>query len=340
MGTTPGTAPPKEARAHIAQQSWIVAQIGPSKVGKTTDMLYTANEHGFYIGRPGSMRGCLRILGWAPPLDRIEDAQDLEAIHEALKRRFETGGKIDQKKVVALRGVTTICIDDFGLAAERSKLKLEGRLSGWDLWGALGRLIQNIITFCSDLGYNVILGGHPKPPLKGEMGGMKLPTAELTASLPKHCDIVLLVGQDVMRAPHPYSYLCGPIGAPNWTTGDRNHVCPPNAPLNLAELLRLGDRELGMEFRVPRLAVMEAPGWSSMGSAEALISRISGKLVMMDASAEAEALTRVGRKLISEKIPPHQIVWAIRDIRDRVELMRSNENRLLNDFGLDFFGTT
>ena len=331
-------AQPQKGNSSIEERPWIAAQIGESKVGKTTDMLFTLNDGGYYFGRPGSFRPSLRLLGWIPDPDQMNDAQDLRSMHEALKRRFGDGLKPHPKTGLVPRGVG---IDDLSLAADATKAVLEKTLSGWDLWGALGNLLVDVIRFCNMMGLNTVISGHPRPPEKGEKGGFKLPTKELIKLIPKYCDLVVLVDEDVMREPHPYSYKCGPKGAPGWITGDRNAVCPPSAPLNLAEILRLADRTSGVPFRLPRLRAMESPTWSPWGSAEDVVVRFSEKiLTATDPVMEDKVLSGVGRRLIEQKVPPAQIAWILRDLRDRVELDRANENRLLNDFGLNLFGAS
>jgi len=299
-------------QARLSAAQLVVVNYGHSKYGKTTDLLYSF-PNALYIGNIRGLRSAIDVVGWTPLL--IKDSMDLGSITTEMR-------KIRTAKI---KNITAVICDDLSLAAKRSQYKLEGSYSGWDLWRELENLFAALILIGTELGFDLGFSAHlrePKINAQGVVttpGGPDMPTLKMSLELPKHCDLVLRSDPDPLRRPWPVSYSVGMTAHSSWITGDRLGVCPPKSPMNTAEILRAGGREIA-----------RAPGVEWI---EAFVAAASATI--LGGAPDIAVLTEYATKLRERGKPDWQIAWFLRDTFDRVEIRKNSPKfQRMQSFGL------
>jgi hypothetical protein len=323
---------------------------GPSKYGKTTDLLYSF-PNAYYLAAPGALKPSEGVVGFTVPPENIFDAKGLP----------EAGRKIEEVaklkclkcagagKILNGAGVQTclVCqgtgkrygevgVDDFSLLAERSASELEGRnLTGYKFWGALRDEVLDFRDIARRAGMHVILNCHEAPPRIAQgtalRGGPKLP-GRLPEDLPAACDIVVraTLANDLGgggKLGWPGVYRCSPQDT-GFISGDRHGVTPDFSPMNLGELMRAAGFTV---HRAPGLEWMEgvvakiASTLVTSGVADVEVLRQAAPWLAKNMADKPRYLTPEARQV---NLLGLHVRWIIRDAYDRALIWRSRQNPL------------
>ena len=209
-----------------ASEPFVVLSYGPSGVGKTTDMGYSF-PCALFVAAPGALNSIESVCGYSP--DRIA----VDTLDDATKLVGEVGksGKY-----------STMVIDDFSFLAEQTFASLEGKYTGFKLWGKLRDQVLAFRNQSRYAGVNVVMNAWEKGPKNNPDGTRTRGGPQLSGKLPEQisamCDMVVRAVHEGQRQPWPTVYRCG--NDPNWVMKDRFNVASvvDPAPMNLAELLR------------------------------------------------------------------------------------------------------
>lgn len=329
---------------------------GVSKIGKTTDTLYSFPE-AFFIAPPGALKPSVNVVGWDVPDAHRYDAR---SIPDAVRKLKEVTSKPCPHCGVRF---TSCVVDDFSLLTELSFNLLENwgpvtpagkkspddfmrpgaGLTGWKLWGGIGDEVLDFRDSARRIGVHVLMNCHETgPKIVGglpQRGGPKLP-GKLPESLPAGCDLVVRAAS---MSGMPGSgklgwagvYRCNPNDA-GFVSGDRHGVTPDMSPMNIAEILRAAG------YVIPR---PQALSWMD-GAVEYIANMWAGFPPAQDAQTmkfaydwlapNVAALAQYAEHMKTEDGRRHvmlHIRWALRDAYDRVVLQRARANPL-NIFGL------
>lgn len=305
--------PPKE--------NAVGAGYGPSKTGKTTDLLYSF-PRGLFIALPGALKSAA-MVGWLPDWVPAKTIKECTAV----VRKESKTGKYD-----------AAVIDDITLVVDNTvafyESKAGGGLTGWVLYGKITDDVLELLEEARKAGMHVWFCGHEQPQTMKEgkiiRGSIKLP-GQLPEKFPGMLDTILRVKSEPSKSGWPAIYYCGGPRDPLWITGDRHGVCGVSTPMNTAEILRAAGyvirRAPGLEWMDGAVAavtdaVMElAPAGGNRFFEE--VQR--DELVILQAAAD-----RIRAKYTQDT---RHVVWALRDIVDRVALRRGKGNNLLS-FGV------
>lgn len=297
--------------AALQQKPVVFVNYGLSKIGKSTDLLFSFSQ-ALFVGDMRSLRPSIKTVGWAPLA--IEETTDLAGLRASARKYIRV---VNGKPAPGCP--TSIILDDFSLAAKRTQWLLESRFSGWDLWGEVNKeVLSTLYLLTVELRVNVGITAHIRYPKDKMPGGPDLPTEKLSLELPKHCDVVALAEPDAFRKPWPAVYKIGLKSAPGWVTGAWIE-CPPVCPMNAAEI-----------FRSAGKIVDRAP---SMEWAEEVVQTWAG--FILQGNNKIAVLTDAAKRLRGLSIPDWQIAWVVRDIQDRAEIIqRSPSASCLANFGI------
>jgi hypothetical protein len=113
------------------QHPAFVVTYGISKVGKTTDAIYSF-PRAFFMSPPGALNSAAGVVGVTIPKEHVWDPPDVQ------------NATLYIPKIAATKKFDAIVVDDFSILAQRTLNALQkplpgtrAALSGWDLWGAL-----------------------------------------------------------------------------------------------------------------------------------------------------------------------------------------------------------
>ena len=289
----------------MSLESVFAIAYGASKRGKTSDCLYSF-PNALYIAAPGALKPAEWIGIPAAYLEqRRRLVDDIEALLGIIR---------DIKVSPKGPGEFAACVvDDFSLLSDTTFSRLEKKLSGFKLWGALRDLIIELRDMGRRKGIHMIFNAHESGTrtYQGRFirGGPKLPGG-LPEDFPAACDMVLrAVEHPDRRLGWRAAYQCSNTRS-DFITGDRHKKAYDMCPMNLGELLRSAG------FVLPRLPGME---WSNdvvEALAEALIPQFLKGDPMQE---EAQQLLRVAAVQIEAKYTKDKrlVGWVIRDSIDR-----------------------
>jgi len=279
----------------------VVANYGPSGIGKTVDQLYSF-PNGYFLSPPGALKPAHHVVGYVPD----SDGGEAKTIMDATKKVIE---------IAKGRKYDAVIVDDFSLLAENTVNVLEKKLSGFKLWGAIRDYVLEFRDTARRCGMHVVMTAHESTPRTTNgtfvRGGPRLP-GRLPEDLPTACDLVLRAAFDQSRRGWHAHYRCT-IDDPNWVTKDRHGVTPDKAPMNTAEILR----EAGYH-------IARAPGleWQ-----ENIVSVLADALV--ETPNEQKALMAEAAAMCADHTDSDlHVRWVMRDALDRSLLKLARKNVL------------
>lgn len=287
----------------------VVLAYGRSKIGKTTDAVYSFPT-ALFCAMPGALKSAIGVVG----LDRSQMAVvNPRTIPEAAKFIHEAAGT---------GRFTAVVVDDFSLLAQATLSALESRgCSGFAAWGALRDAVLEFRDVARAAGMHVILNAHERgaDTINGvyRAGGPKLPSKNLTDEIPVIADMVLRASIDPMRKPWPGVYQCDPTDT-TIITGDRHNIAPKKGPMNIAELLRAAGYPIA---RMPGLEWQEE------------IAEIGAEGILAGKS-KLEVLKKFAAFCDEQGYNPLHRNWALRDMLDRATLRKSQSSHGLEAFGI------
>jgi hypothetical protein len=300
------TASPPSA---LARQPAFIIIYGAIKLGKTCDALMSFPKAAF-IAAPGALKAALGVAGFSPPDNRVRDVSSLVQVVDTL--RMAANAKPASRP-------DALVIDDFTLYVQRQVSR--SSLSGYDLWGAIYKMVVDLRDEARRCGMHVIVTMHERQPHKEDgkvyPGTVMLPGKTLPFDVPAAVDMVLRA-QPVAAAyanpvGWPVVYRCN-ASDPEWRTGDRHNVTPDYSPMNIGEILRLYARE----NNVPTFAPERLFPWQ-----EELVSKGAGALLdrgvanVADCRAVLKVLAEATRKRDTDE---RHVMWTLRDAWDRAVL--------------------
>ena len=281
----------------------VVANYGPSGIGKTTDLLYSF-PHGYFIAPPGALKPSLNVVGFTPDSDDGETKTIMDATKKVVDVANRFGSKYD-----------AVIVDDFSLLAEATIAQLEKKHTGFKLWGALRDVVLDFRDTARRVGMHVVLTAHESTPrtVNGAFvrGGPRLP-GRLPEDLPTACDVVLRASFDSTRRGWHAVYRCT-VDDPSWVTKDRHGVTPDRAPMNTAEILRAA----GYEIR--RASGLEWQEKLVEAFTQALIADPQNEKALMGEVIE------IAREKTDNDL---HVRWVMRDALDRAYLRRMRQQNV------------
>ena len=263
---------------------------GRSGIGKTTDCGYSF-PNALFLAAPGALKCVRSVCGYEPGTMEVNTIMEAT---QALKQYG--GGEFD-----------AIIVDDFSFLAEQTMVHLEKRHTGFRLFGALREAVLSFRAAARYSKLHVVLTCWEKGPKLLDngttiRGGPDL-TGKLPEQLPAMCDLVLRADRDPMSKPWHGVYRVD--SGPQWIGKDRDHGCPPVAPMNLGEILR------GNGYAVKRHRGMP---WQ-----EETVAALHQKMLAGNPKAEAEAAYAT----LCGKVDPRAARWTVRDAWDRTTLAKA-----------------
>lgn len=295
---------------HTFKDAAFVIAYGPSKIGKTTDLLYSL-PRAFFIANRAALKPSVNVVGFDLPESAVKEASTIEEatkiVQDVTKQKDRHGHPL----------YDAVGVDDFSLLAETTISVLERRLSGFKLWGALRDDVLDFRNAARKGGMHVVVNAHESSPrtYNGAFirGGPKLP-GRLPEDLPAHADLILrAVANPNGVGPWPAAYRCTALDS-QYISGDRHGVTPDMAPLNIGEILRAA----GYKLR-------RAPGMEWIDNvADALAASL------LERPTEEPAILNNVAKYVFANHSQNllQIRWAVRDGRDRAILKKARMNPL------------
>jgi hypothetical protein len=286
----------------------VVCVYGPSGMGKTTDTLFSF-PMGLFMALPGALKPSLRVVGWDPyATGQVVPVADLDAAVAALTKIKP--GVFD-----------AVVVDDLSLLAERTMLKLEAKhansRSGFAMWNELRDTVIRFREAARACGLHVILNTHERQPETHDgtffRGGPSLPSKTLTERIPHISDTVLRACADP-TSPGAWKgvYKCESAN-PQWIMKDRHGCCPPTAPQNIAEIMRLAGYTIR---RYPGLEWQE--DWVEWTASQLATGR-----------PEKEVMTELNSNFVDAD--PLHLRWVRRDGRHRFTLRKAYAHMITND---------
>lgn len=217
----------------------VVCTYGPSGVGKTTDQGYSF-PRALFVAAPGALTSLTTVCGYTPATTHVRTLAEATKLVKDVSKDYNA-----------------VVIDDFSFVAEQTFAALEGKHSGFKLWGALRNQALEFRDVARYAGVDVILncweqGPKTKPDGSRVRGGPML-SGRLPEQIPAMCDIVLRASHDAQRRPWPGVYRCS--SDPSYVMKDRFNVAPvvDPAPMNLAELLRAAGIDVERHPAIPNM---------------------------------------------------------------------------------------
>lgn len=297
---------------------------GASKLGKTTDLIYTFSNRGYYIAVPAALKPSEGVVGITLNERAIYNAATIE---DATKKVQEIG---------KLRGsdgrnpFDAVVVDDFSLLADQTFSVLERKHSGYRLFGALRDDVLEFRAACRAAGLHVFVNAHETSPSNKNgayvRGGPKLP-GRLPEDLPAAFDVVLRASGSPGRNGWPVVYKCDPNDN-TFISGDRHGVTPPECPINIGEILRAAG------YSVRRAAGMEWLDGAADYLATELKARPSEEKTILAAFTDYILTNKYPRVKSGEATDDERrrallhVRWAIRDGRDRAYIRAAMANPL------------
>jgi hypothetical protein len=286
------------------EESTVVLTYGPSGVGKTTDQGFSF-PRALFAAAPGALNSIQSVCGYVPATAAVDT---VEGATQLIK---DVAGKYDW-----------VVIDDFSFMAEGTFSGLENRKKGFKLWGALRDVVLQFRDTARTSKVSVVMNCWEQPPKTAHSGAKIRGGPRLSGNLPEQvpalCDVVLRAAHDPGRQPWPAVYRC--VLDPAWVMKDRFNIanaCDP-APMNLAEILRAGGREI--------------PRHPDLPDQEEVVSALSEYLG--DATPDPVQVNEMYAKLLAAGQSRAVARWTLRDALDR-----SSIRRALQVQNLSFFDT-
>ena len=277
-----------------------VTVYGPAKTGKST-CTGAVGATGLFIAQPGGLLPLKNFLG-------------LEDLKVASAHNVEAAAKI----VEAEAGKhPTIVMDDFSILVEQTIAQLEQVHSFGEMWRALRHQVlkmRDAARGATEKGTHVIFNCHEAPPKtssgKFVRGGPALP-GQLPEQFSAFSDVVARVVYE--ETAKPWSFVLRTVSDAQYIAGDRLSVFPSNAPMNLAEAMRLAG------YDIPRPKDLAWQTTTVEGLSKAIL----------DSGIETwrEVLQKASLVLRKKYSVPH-VRWALQDALHRAVLTESRENMI------------
>jgi len=307
------------------------AAYGPSRVGKTTDLLYSF-PRGFFIAVPAALKPSVNVVGFDIDPNAIYEARGVE---DATKKVLE---------VAKLKGTDggprydAVIVDDLTFLAEQTFSTLEQKLSGFKLFGALRDAIIDLRNASRSGNMHFFANAHESPPSMKNggyiRGGPKLP-GKLPEDFPAAFDLVLRAAYDSGRPGWPAVYRCLPHDTA-YISGDRHGLTPEIAPMNIGEILRAAGYSLrrapGLDWmdgvaETVALSLLERP------SDEKNILTNATRFILQTHYADVWNDGKNAPEARKNRAMAH-VRWVLRDGRDRA-LLRAARRQPLAAYGVD-----
>ena len=274
-----------------------VLTYGRSGAGKTTDAVYSF-PRALFIAHPGAIKMAQPLCGYSP------GAVDLPTILHATQ----------YVQQAAAAGYTAVVVDDFSAMAEATLAHLQATIKGNNKFAIFDAMRGAVLGFrdtARRCGIHVIVNAWEAERKISEAGqlirGGPALSGKLPEQLPAMCDLVLRLGYDPMRNPHPWSYYVN--GRMDYVGKDRDTGTPDPAPPNLAEILRFNG------YQIDRLAGLE---W-----AEAQVEDLAQRLCAAGSKEDAPQIEAVYKHLLSQRVDVRHARWVCRDGYDRAQIRRA-----------------
>lgn len=281
----------------LQDQPAVVATYGVPGSGKSTDALYSF-PRGLFVAAPGALKPAAFVVGYTPAMIQLHTIGDLIKLIKSLKL-----GQYD-----------AIVIDDFSMICDHTLMTLEGKFTGWKLWGEIRSQLLEFREASRSCGMHVVLNAHESAPATKDgffiRGGPRLP-GKMPEDLSAACDIVLRSQKTDGIIGWPVTYRCTVQDA-SYISKDRHGVTPDFAPMNLAEILRMA------QYKIQRAPGLE---WQE-GVAEGIANSLLGKAQDQVQPTIQNVLTYTRSKGYTDL----HARWAIRDGLARWILRKANSN--------------
>lgn len=286
-----------------------VVIYGESGVGKTTEAI-AAFPNGLFLAQPGALKPAWHVLGI--PLHPVSNGETRgRYIHvrylESVQKVLDHLARVD----VEVRP-SAVVLDDISLLAANTLRRMKPRYPEkgrgvFRLWADFRAIVETCADHARHLGIALVANAHVRPPSTDDKGvyykgGPMFPSKTLTKDIPHVADTVLRAALDAGRTPWPAVYVAEPSA--EWFQKER-HGFAGLLPANLGELLRAAG------YNLPRPKGME---WQE-SVAEAVAEAV------LNGKAASDVCTRAVEKLRASGYDPRHVYWAVRDGRDRAELV-------------------
>ena len=277
-----------------------VTVYGPAKTGKSV-CTGAAGASGLFIAQAGGLLPLKNFLG----LDGVKVAE-AHSIEAAAKIVEAEAGKH-----------ATIVMDDFSILVEQTIAQLEQVHSFGEMWRALRHQVLKMRDAArkgTEKGTHVIFNCHESPPKtssgKFVRGGPSLP-GQLPEQFSAFSDVVARVVYE--ETAKPWSFVLHTVSDAQYIAGDRLSVFPANAPMNLAEAMRLAG------YDIPRPKDLE---WQT-----SVVEKLSKAVLESGIETWRDTLQKASLPL-RKKYPIPHVRWALQDALHRAVLTNARENMI------------
>jgi hypothetical protein len=294
---------------------------GISKVGKTTDCLYSF-PGALFIAHPGA----LAAHTWIGIPKLLKPPRVFYTISEVTEFLLA----IKSKPRAHPNEYSVVVIDDLSLLSDCTVGILQAKgFTGVQLWGELHRLVLNLRLAARRLGGHVIFNAHESQPGNKkdflgntfwQKGGPRL-SGKLSEQFPAACDTILRCTSGAQRDlgwRGAYSFA-----SDDFIVGDRYGVAFDGCPMNLGEAMRSAG------FYLPRLAGLDWQEAVVESCSKYIYDAIKSGTSLVDTSKKMQALIRA--KYTQES---KYVAWTMRDAVDRAVIRIEREKgTALKHFG-------
>lgn len=338
MAIRPGDWGPYSAPA-------LVILYGESNTGKTTACL-RACPTGFFFGPSGAFSPSYSALGFSlhPTQTRI-----VSNLWEALDALAKCIAENNARPLAERRPAVTL--DDLSLLVANTVMLMKdsGQYTKWsaklkadipDVWGIYGEISAFISRFCyyaRNAGMHAFITGHEADAFTDDdgkfwKGGISVGSKNQTKKFPYHGDLVLRARPGAVPAI---------AGAPSYTSAfwpawaecipdsdyyekDRFTIAPTKGPMNPSEMLRLAG------YRMERLSGLE---WLD-DQVGIIAEKLSADAAPVGSAAFEMHRREWNAKLLSGKMHPKVVDWAMQDACDRIDMVRRKRVEMLARMGV------
>jgi hypothetical protein len=257
-------------------------------------------------------------LDWTPKVAIIPPAAGLLGLAQAIH-------KVGNRDRV-------VVVDDFSVMV-RARFRELKKMSN-TVWHATDQLalevLDHVLPAAKNASAHVFMTAHEQAPreIKKEnqatvryiKGCPMLAGWQLPDEFPGLVDFIARVVDTRETSGWPYAYQTGPD--PEYVTGDRLSIAPPQFPMNLRELM------LAAGYDLPRPKVLD---WM-----DPVIEKLSDVLVAAEENDDdkEEVLNKVLPKLLDKTKNERHIRWVIADSFDRA-VLKQHQKTLLSKFITD-----
>ena len=212
-----------------------IITYGAPKTGKTADLLFSFPNAVFLAPNRACFAPMRRVCGYE--VARKGVVNNLDAVL-AKARQYASDGSVE-----------ALVVDDIALIADQSIRDWDGKSNNsYAKWNQLRDVVAELFMIARAAPWHLVIDSHEVGAKDYEgtqaQGGPKMPSVAAGQDLAKAASMVLRARVDQsLELPWPVVYVCDRTDD-SYCTGDRTHVAPKLAPMNLGELLRAGGYEI------------------------------------------------------------------------------------------------